>query len=824
MLDYPLGLQTLGEMKHVLFGGGPSKFKRTKSLVPAKSDRRALTKTHKNPVNPSKGAQLALATRHLCSIIGSTEGGSCHLLSPADSTHWNAFHFAAVGQQMQQVEPGLFELVYPNTPQTRAAQLYFHSYPHLTEYRTKDLFAPVPGKPDWWTYRGRTDNWVVMANALKMDPTAIEDAVGAHPAVRGVLVAGERRSRLCLLVELKDNEASPANAAEREAVLNKLWPYVEDANKSSPKFGRIPRELIFLAARDKPFLRASKGTIQRRLTIENLADEINTMYANFEGGLLTLGVPPLESLSAEAIAKLLQYLYADVLELPRDGAGIGVDEDILGAGVDSFGMMTISSRLKGALRQYGVEGARLDAVSVKNLYAASTIASLAKTLETALASPSEGAGAENGVKDNTSADDVLALIQKYRAEVEALVAKTPFNDQTATNTEGQPASETAGHTVLLTGSTGSLGTYLLAALLARPDIKKVICLNRGHDAEERQSKSFESRNFPPVLQDPTNKSRVAFHQADLQSPRLGLSPDAYASIARETTVIIHNAYPVNFLMNVHQFEPHLLGLLRLIELSLQTNAYLMFVSSISTGMSATGARQRVPEIVLDTATQLNDLLPQGYAQSKYVCEQMLQTLADRLASQHAAVLRVGQICGPRHGNGAWNKWEWFPSLVMSSRFLGVAPDAIGQKINWVPVDELATILTELVADVRPSPAVRAVVGNGEKKSPGLEVYNLVNPSLSSWSEVLPALTEAVPETVPVSRWVARLEASVETSTHLLDQNPGAKLVDFYKGAFLGTDVAEPVYDVENLVRASSTAAKLSPVTQSDLKRWMDAWV
>ncbi|KAG6354291.1 hypothetical protein INS49_004896 [Diaporthe citri] len=797
MLDYPPGLETLGTMKHVVFGGGP--------------------------MNPTKGNRISKLVRHLCGFIGSTEGGACHLVSPPDSSHWNEFNFIDVGHRMEEVEPGLFELVYPNTELTRRCQLHFHSYPELSEYRTKDLFSPVPGKDGWWTYRGRTDNWVIMSNALKMDPTDIESTVGSHPDVRGVLVAGDRRYRLCLLVELKD-DAIPATDAEREDALTKLWPLIEEANKASSKFGRIPRELVFFTSREKPFLRASKGTIQRRLTIEDHADEINDLYAKAEHGLLTSGLPRLEKLDRESLAGILQYLYADVLELDD---GIGMDDDLLAAGIDSFGIMAVASRLKAALRQHGVSEASLSVVSVKALYSASTIRSLADSLAGALSSSGQDVTSDGGLGDEKS--DILAFIQKYKAAVPQLFEKTPAAGEVDAMKQRQ-STYGEGQTVLLTGSTGSLGSYLLDALLARPDTKQVICLNRGSDSRERQAKALETRRLPPLPQDPKDKGRVVFLQADLSNDTLGLSPSEYAFVARETTVIVHNAYPVNFLLSLAQFEPHLRGLLNLMALALNARASLLFVSSISTAMSASGRRRRVPEAVLDTATQVDDLLPQGYAQSKYVCEHMLEAFAGGLAARPAAppeaarsvgVLRVGQICGPRSGRGPWNKWEWFPSLVVSSRFLGVAPDGIGQEINWIPVDELACIVTELISYIHLPPV------NGEpqnEQSNPLQVFNVVNPNVSSWEDVLPALQTEVPETIPVRQWVERLEESVEKSTYVLDQNPGAKLVAFYQGALVGDGRAEPLYEVERLVKASRNAARLGPVTKADLKRWMEEWL
>ncbi len=53
-------------------------------------------------------------------------------------------------------------------------------------------------------------------------------------------------------------------------------------------------------------------------------------------------------------------------------------------------------------------------------------------------------------------------------------------------------------TVLLTGSTGSLGTHLVSALQQLPPGKLagVYCLNRSEDAREKQSAALSARHLP----------------------------------------------------------------------------------------------------------------------------------------------------------------------------------------------------------------------------------------------------------------------------------------------------------------------------------------
>jgi thioester reductase-like protein len=74
----------------------------------------------------------------------------------------------------------------------------------------------------------------------------------------------------------------------------------------------------------------------------------------------------------------------------------------------------------------------------------------------------------------------------------------------------------------------------------------------------------------------------------------------------------------------------------------------------------------VPEQALDDPSIV---LPQGYGESKWICERLLDAARTK-SGVSSAVLRVGQIAGPvenRRGEGAlWNKQEWLPSVRLHS--------------------------------------------------------------------------------------------------------------------------------------------------------------
>ncbi|KAI0603097.1 hypothetical protein F4775DRAFT_532129 [Biscogniauxia sp. FL1348] len=763
MLSYPAGMDALTSLKSIAYGGGP--------------------------LNPHRGEILAKRIPCLINILATTEGGPGHFQASEDISCSGFFKFIELGQRMEEVSPGIYELVYPRTELINRTHGFFHTNPHLeVEYRTSDLFSPVEGKKGYWEYKGRKDNWIAMSNGLKMDPTEMESTISAHPDVTGALVAGSHRFRLCLLIELKTGSTAPE--------LDTIWPTIEAANKKVTKFGRVPKELVIFVPADKPFSRASKGTIQRRQTVQAFEEEINQRYEHVEEGLLTSGIVLPSSNEVQELMPFLKELCSETLLEDADNSNISVDDNLLTLGLDSLSAFVLIARLKAALRTSGVESQKVQRVDSRLIYSATTIRQLAVKLSEMLSQVETS----NGSVEHRINDLTVELLDKYDTEIQKLPRES----------SAQAREKSDMKTCILTGSSGSLGSYILSSLLSRGDVTKVFCLNRKADAAV-QAASFKTRGLPEL---PVDDGRVVFLQVKLTEPKFGLSDDIYETLVQETTSIIHNAYPVNFLLSLESMEPQFEFLLNLLRLAAEgpKNPGVLFVSSIAAASSKifNDSQVKIPEEVLDL-DQAKGLLSQGYARSKYICERLVANYSSRLG-RPATVLRVGQVCGPLSGGGTWNASEWIPSLVQSSKFLRAVPDSLGgQEVDWVPVDKLGEITAQIVC---------AAPKSGD--SAALTVYNVVNPSTTSWAELLPGLKSARPfEVVSAAEWVARLEKS-DKGHHVIHANPAAKLVDFYKEALLdGSPAAK--FEVSNLLRASETAASLQPISADNMAKWSRGW-
>ena len=90
-----------------------------------------------------------------------------------------------------------------------------------------------------------------------------------------------------------------------------------------------------------------------------------------------------------------------------------------------------------------------------------------------------------------------------------------------------------GLAIALTGSTSSLGSYLLDCLVANTQMKKVICLNRGADGETKQKNSNKLRGLTTEWGE-----RVHFLSTDSSKIESGFGTAEYNMLVEGTSAII----------------------------------------------------------------------------------------------------------------------------------------------------------------------------------------------------------------------------------------------------------------------------------------------
>jgi thioester reductase-like protein len=163
-------------------------------------------------------------------------------------------------------------------------------------------------------------------------------------------------------------------------------------------------------------------------------------------------------------------------------------------------------------------------------------------------------------------------------------------------------------------------------------------------------------------------------------------------IRSSVTIIIHNAWRLDFNLGLSSFEPNIRATRRLLDLAL-TSAHasvtrVLLTSSIGVTRAWPREYGPYPEAPVDDARWC---VGGGYGEAKYVSERLLVAAAER--GLQTTSFRVGQIAGG-DANGAWASTDWVPIMLKSGVALGCLPDAAG-----VSMLGCAALVTWLIARV-----------------------------------------------------------------------------------------------------------------------------
>ncbi|KAF4553644.1 AMP-binding enzyme-like protein 20 [Elsinoe fawcettii] len=753
MVEMDGGLEALGSLQDVYFAGAP--------------------------LSHEVGDRIAgLPNTKLQTIIGSTEAGITDSFVNEDDADWEYFEWCPyTGADLQPQGDGLCELVLKN--ESNDLQGAFFSFPHATEWRTKDLYQEHPNKPGLWRYKGRNDDVIVLSNGEKFGPVDLEKTVEAHGAVKGALVVGQGRFQAGLIIE--PDAAHAKEAQEDPSTFTDLtWPAVEKGNGTVAAHGRVFKSKIAIAKADKAFVRVAKGSIMRRQTNSLYEKEVDALYSNesYADQIVQLDPSADDAQIRETVRKAIALALPD---LPND---IEDSADLFSYSIDSLGVLGLTSALNHAMPHGD------NVIKPRTLYSNSTISGITKSVSTIL----RGEHTTEKSREQRMSD----LLTKYTRSLPAHV---------------EPPPRQSKHSVILTGSTGSLGTYILNRLIQDATVTKVYCLNRSSDSSSRQHDAFTSRALDPDF------SKVEFLQVSMGKDSFGLPASKYAALKDHVDIFIHNAWAVDFNLSLESFEdPHISGVWRAISFAAESRykAEIVFVSSIASvgNWYSKGRKGTVPEKRLDDDAVA---LPQGYGESKHVSGRLLAAAAERTGLE-VGVVRVGQLAGPVNEGGVWNTQEWLPSIIKSSGEMGKLPGNLVnmETVDWVPVDVAANVMVELALEGRVD----------EKLHERERWFHLVNPRTVGWKKLWPVVKQYYKEkgkeleVVEFGEWLRALEDMPATRENA-ERVPGLKLLDFYEG--LAAPQGLPRLATDQTEAASSTLRDLGPVTYDMMKQWLDQW-
>ncbi|KAI1267029.1 nonribosomal peptide synthetase [Xylariaceae sp. FL1019] len=727
----------------------------------------------------------------LFNIISATEFYPFPLYMQPNPKLWQWFIFndEQFGADWRKVEgdDDVYRLVSIRKAKHPGIQGLFYTFPDDDEYDTKDLYKKHPTLPNHWMYAGRSDNVIVFSNGEKLNPVTIEEIVQDHPELKGAIVVGAGRFQPALIIEPTNY---PQSDNEKQELLDRVWPYVVKANKETVAHGQIGRDLMMISNPEKPFLRAGKGTISKAGTLVLYKDEIDRLYESAgsasEGDALKMDVSSEETL-VDSIRELFEHRLGIQTKIEPDA-------DFFSGGIDSMHVINASRLIRSGLEAAGYH-VDASALATRVIYGNPTPRRLASYVFSLV---SKGGKISDGNGEEHEYSAMKALWDKYTRD--PVKAKT-----------NRPDPVDDGQTVLLTGSTGALGSYMLDQMVRSPAVKQIICLNRAEDGGQRQQyRVMESRGLTTDY-----ASKTTFFHVDISRSDFGLPRAVYEDLQKTADRFIHNAWPVNFNIPVESFDPHLRGVRNVADFAAQATkrVAVVFISSIGTGDLWDPSKGTVPE------KRLEDLHISGggYGRSKQIGSLIFEDVAKE-GDFPAAIIRVGQIAGPEAEKGFWNKQEWLPSIIASSLYLGALPKEIGgmERVDWTPIESIAGLVLDVSGVSQKVPA-NAISG----------YYHGVNPSSTEWSTLAPAVQDffgkdRIPELVSFKEWIEKLDQSQTNDTQALDKNPGVKLLDSYRG--MASKKGNPVvFDMEITKKRSPSARNAKVVTPELMRNWCRQW-
>jgi UDP-glucose 4-epimerase len=593
-------------------------------------------------LSASTGEALTMSGVKLLNLYGTTETGPLtKTFAPKDNYDWKYFRLRTdMHFEISELEPYNGERRFRLTVFPFGASKPFEIADQLIrneEFPESD-FAAV----------GRDDDVIVLATGEKVNPLLLETGLTQSGLVKSAIVFGADRFEIGVIVE----PLQPiSEESKKEELKNKIWPSIVQVNERMDSTSRIysPSSIIVVPP-GIVIPRTDKGSIARKEVYQLLEKEISQVYE-----LADQSAIPAAPLDYNNLEKSLKELIQTRLNLQVKDDNWSVDTNLFNLGLDSLQGTILRRMLLSAASKTPREIFGRDFI-----YVNPSISAMADVLR----DPSSATSSNDSPNK-----EIERFTQKYSSR------KIIVNQ----------AQLTPGAVVLLTGSSGSLGSHVLAELASSNEVAKVICLLRkgaGGSTTTGQDHKFNLESRGIKLLDGT-WTKITMQECDQTKEDLGLPEQVYTEVAESVTHVLHAAWPMNFHMHLSSFTYQFDFLNNLLRLALSRNTVVprqktrfMFISSIATlanlGVASPG--QIIPEASLHVSESACGI---GYADAKLVCEKILEEAAQLHATKlEFSIVRCGQLAGSKI-TGAWNTNEQIPMLVKTSLSLGIMPELRG---------------------------------------------------------------------------------------------------------------------------------------------------
>ncbi|KAJ3756239.1 hypothetical protein EV360DRAFT_85137 [Lentinula raphanica] len=346
-------------------------------------------------------------------------------------------------------------------------------------------------------------------------PALIENTISADPLVAGAVVFGRQRDQPGIIVEPSlVHSVDVTDEAEISKFRNAIWPIVKEANRVSPAFSKIYKEMILVVKPGKPLPRVGKGTVAKKAAMALYEAEINEIYDAVEMNSGRDSIQPPASWNA---ADLETWSVDEVSDILFSDPPSVKAADLFKSGMDCPPLTILRLRLVSALRKSGLT-ALASTINQNIVYGYPTISQLSEAIVSMISNP------DDQTKKNTHEDLIDSeMISKYSGGLDEPLPQPSY------------PIDPEKQVVLLTGSTGNIGAQLLANLLSNDSVAWVCALNRPSaraSMYDRHRARFEDKALDVSL---LSSPKLVFLAGETSHDNLDLPEDVLKELRQNLT-------------------------------------------------------------------------------------------------------------------------------------------------------------------------------------------------------------------------------------------------------------------------------------------------
>lgn len=242
--------------------------------------------------------------------------------------------------------------------------------------------------------------------------------------------------------------------------------------------------------------------------------------------------------------------------------------------------------------------------------------------------------------------------------------------------------------VLLTGSTGFVGCFLLQQLLRATDYT-IYCLVRPSSNSTCLERLQNILHHARVWEGLSEKEKeIVVVEGDFAKPRFGLEQTEYDALANKIDLVFHCGAVVNHVLPYSEMKrENVVGTLEVIKFCANSrNPRFNFVSTISCIPSVPASSSK--QAILNYVT--HDM--GGYEQTKFVAERLVEQAIERKVVI-GSIFRLGMV-GWNSVTGVGNPKDWLFILFAGISLLQKYPDSSAE-FEMLPVDSVSEALLKL---------------------------------------------------------------------------------------------------------------------------------